>query len=80
MIYSSAFQTFSSAEPFSRLKYFPEPHPFLRIGDISETKRTTRMSWNYAQVSLQSILFQNVIHSFLNITSCSYFNIIVESR
>jgi hypothetical protein len=29
ILYSSAFQTFSCVGPFSRLKYFMEPHLFL---------------------------------------------------
>jgi hypothetical protein len=36
------------------------------------------MSWNYGAVCLQSILFQNLIHLFLNITLYLYFNIIIE--
>jgi hypothetical protein len=40
----------------------------------------TWMSCNYAPVSLQSILFQNLIHLFLNITLYSEFNIIIESQ
>jgi hypothetical protein len=37
----------------------------------------TRMSRNYAFVSLRNILLRNVIHLFLNITLHLYFNIIL---
>jgi hypothetical protein len=40
----------------------------------------TPVFWNYVPVSLQSILFQNVIHLFLNVTLYSQFNIIIECQ
>jgi hypothetical protein len=67
IVYGSAFQTFPPAEPFFELKYFLEPHPFLRTDNINQKKYMTRMSWNYA-CFFTKYLFQNVIHLFLNIT------------
>jgi hypothetical protein len=34
IVFDSSFQTFSSVEPFLRLKYFTEPHLCFRIVNI----------------------------------------------
>jgi hypothetical protein len=41
LVYINAFHKFSFAEPFSRLKYFTEPHPCFWVGN----KKTRMYTW-----------------------------------
>jgi hypothetical protein len=43
VVLTSAFQEFSSMEPFSRLKYFTESHPLF-------------LSWKYSKVKKKDLL------------------------